>query len=461
MTMTRIEPVVPAAHSPRTRVRAREWWKDLLEATAWLAGTGGVAFMFASGTARVASLPDLSNTLGRATGIAASTMIMVQMILASRAPFVERFVGHDRALALHGRLGRVGFFVILAHILTITAGYAHISHLGFVDQAIQFVVGYGGPMLMAVLGFAVLCAVILTSLMAVRKRWSYENWHAVHIFSYAAIVLSIPHQFLNGSTFRLGGFPSAYWLVLWTVSVVSLVGWRIVKPVVRFYFHDIRVADVRTLEDGTAVITLTGRHLMALRPRAGQFLLWRFLTKDLWDEAHPYSLSRAPRDRWMRITVKPLGDHSAKMRHLKPGTRVMAEGPLGIFHERTRTGRKLVLAGAGIGITPVLAMLEGSPFAPGECTVIVRASTLADATHLDEIEHLAAQRGATVYTFIGRRGAGWAPKDTPATLARLVPDIAHADVYACGPEPWTKALLADARRSGVPEEALHTELFAW
>jgi predicted ferric reductase len=198
-----------------------------------------------------------------------------------------------------------------------------------------------------------------------------------------------------------------------------------------------------------------------LRPRAGQFFLFRFFTRELWDEAHPYSMSRARSGNWIRITVKPLGDHSTALATVPVGTRVGIEGPLGIFHDRARMGDHLVLAGAGVGLTPILAMLEAADFAPGECTVIVRARSEDEAPHLDEIMKFADQRGANVVLLFGQRGFGWSPQDKPVTLRSLVPGVARADVYACGPEHWVAALAADAAASGVPDDAFHAERFAW
>lgn len=74
-------------------------------------------------------------------------------------------------------------------------------------------------------------------------------------------------------------------------------------------------------------ITITGRGLDRLAARPGQFFVWRFLTPGHWHEAHPFSLSAAPDGRRLRITVKAVGDHSAGLASLAPGTRVLAEGP--------------------------------------------------------------------------------------------------------------------------------------
>ncbi|MDN4477217.1 ferric reductase-like transmembrane domain-containing protein [Demequina sp. SYSU T00039] len=445
----------------RRRAARRSRWKDSVEAALWLVGVGSLAFMLSSGTVDVTSLSGFLVTMGRITGIVASTMIMGQLILIARMPVVERVVGHDRAARLHGQLGRMGFLVMLAHIVTLVLGYALPTQTGIWDQTWQLIVAYGGPMFLAWAGFAVLTIVVVTSLALVRSRWRYENWHAVHIFSYIAVGLAIPHQFTDGETFMAMDFAWWYWLTLWTVAVGGLIAYRVVRPLVRYFRHRISVAAIDTLADGSTVITLTGRDLLRMRPEAGQFFLFRFLQKDLWGEAHPYSLSRAPLDRWMRITVKPLGDHSARMNELKIGTTVMVEGPLGVFTEKTRTGDHLVLAGSGIGITPILAFLETADIDPGRCTVIARASSIEQAPHLDEVIAIAEQRGARVHVLTGPRGDGWSPAENPVRIAELVPDIADADVYACGPTAWVESLFADAEASGLSQKHLHAEEFSW
>ena len=83
-------------------------------------------------------------------------------------------------------------------------------------------------------------------------------------------------------------------------------------------------------------LEIGGVRLDRLRARTGQFFTWRFLTRDHWWEAHPFSLSAAPDGRRLRITVKGLGDHTRSLRDVGPGTRVIVEGPFGGF---TTTGR--------------------------------------------------------------------------------------------------------------------------
>ena len=109
----------------------------------------------------------------------------------------------------------------------------------------------------------------------------------------------------------------------------------------------------------------------------GQFFEWRFLTRGMWWQAHPFSLSARPKPPYLRLTVKDRGDFSAAVASLQPGTRVAIEGPYGVFTSHARRRRKAVLIAGGIGVTAIRALLEDLPNST-EPVVFLRASTEDD-----------------------------------------------------------------------------------
>src|SRR5206468_4705463 len=151
---------------------------------------------------------------------------------------------------------------------------------------------------------------------------------------------------------------------------------RLLAPLAGAFRYRLRVAEV--VDEGPGVVSLrvTGRGLERLRAEAGQFFLWRFLTRDRWWTSHPFSLSAAPDGRSLRITVKALGDHSAKLATVPVGTRVLAEGPFGVFTEAARRRERVLLVAGGIGITPIRALLEQ---VRGDAVVVYRVA------HSDDI----------------------------------------------------------------------------
>ena len=116
-----------------------------------------------------------------------------------------------------------------------------------------------------------------------------------------------------------------------------------------------------------------------------------------------------------------------------------------------------MLVAGGIGITPVRALLEE---AEGDVVVLYRALSEDDLVLREELEALAAARGATLHLLPGdHRGAG---KDllSPDHLRLLVPDVDHRDVFVCGPAGMADALVRNVRAAGVPRRHVHTERFA-
>jgi ferredoxin-NADP reductase len=230
--------------------------------------------------------------------------------------------------------------------------------------------------------------------------------------------------------------------------------------------HRLRVTSVVDEGPDTWSVYLTGRRLDRLTVEAGQFLSWRFLAGPGWTRANPYSLSAAPDGRSLRITVQAAGDGSATTRALRPGTRVLVEGPYGRLSARARTRRRVALIGAGVGVTPLRALAEGLDYAPGEAILVERFTRVP--LFAGELDHLGRERGLQVLRLPGHRrhpdswlGDGMGPASDLDALRHWIPDVADRDVYVCGPERWTELVRHTLADAGVSPEHLHLETFAW
>ncbi len=173
---------------------------------------------------------DYVYSLGRIAGLVAAVLVMNQVLLISRVPWIERTLGHDRAAATHMLMGKVAFIAMLVHaclILIMTAHYDGRSVLAEIPALWDL--GWYMVAAQAALGFFTL--VVVTSLLIVRRRWKYENWHTVHLFVYLAIALVIPHQFIEGSTFRSKGAAWWFWLALYVITFGCWLSFRVARPV--------------------------------------------------------------------------------------------------------------------------------------------------------------------------------------------------------------------------------------
>lgn len=440
-----------------TKVSSRAWRADALVAALWWVGAVAIALFIADGGLTTTTPVDYVYSLGRIAGLVAAILVMNQLLLISRVPWVEHTLGHDRAAATHMLMGKVAFIAMLVHaslILIMTAHYDGRNVLAEIPALWDL--GWYMVAAQAALGFFTL--VVATSLLIVRRRWKYENWHTVHLFVYLAIALVIPHQFIVGSTFRAKGAAWWFWLALYVVTIGSWLAFRVARPLINARRYGAVVSEVTKNPDGSASIVMTGRGLDRLGARPGQFMLWRFLAAGYWREAHPFSLSRAPGDT-LRITVKPSGDGSTALAAVPVGTKVLFEGPLGVFTSAARTRPGVVYVASGIGITPLRAMLEEQH--TGSVDVVLRARSAEESPLRDEVHELAAKHGATVHELFGPRGFGWSTIAEPTSLRTLIADMGQRDVYICGPMKWADAVEADALSAGAAPEAIHRERFGW
>jgi len=238
--------------------------------------------------------------------------------------------------------------------------------------------------------------------------------------------------------------------------------------VVNSLLHSLKISDVVRESSDVVSVYVGGKRLEHFRYQAGQFFMLRILTPKQWWRPHPFSVSSAPNSRHIRFSIGNRGDDTALMAKLKKGTRVILEGPYGVFTEERRSREKVVLIAAGIGVPPIRSLAESMVARPGDLTVIYRMSDREDAALLDELRQIANRRGFALHIMDGPRAhpQSWLPAgqaDVPdhVRINQIVPWVSESDVYICGPTPWTRSVEKSLRRAGTPEELIHAEEFAW
>jgi predicted ferric reductase len=393
---------------------------------------------------------------GRLAGFTGAYVMLIMVVLIARLPWLERAVGQDRLLHWHRRVGPWALWLIAGHVVFITLGYAQLARTGVLSQVWSFLTTYA-DLLAAAVGFGLLVMAGLTSIRIARRRLKYETWWIVHLYIYLALALAFAHQIATGLSFRGHPFTRAVWIVLWACAAAIVLVFRVALPLWRSLRYRLRIVSVREETPGVFSVICEGRHLERLAVSGGQFFQWRFLARGLWWQAHPYSLSALPRPPYLRVTVKALGDQSRAVARLAPGTRLAIEGPYGTFTHHARSSDRVALVGAGVGITPLRALLEDLP-ASVDVVVIVRASTKEDLVHHDEIVALVEQRGGRLFELVGSRTE---VRVDSRMLRRLVPDLALRDLYICGPEAFSDLIEAGARKLNVHAEQIHREAFAF
>ncbi|MBQ9917524.1 MAG: ferric reductase-like transmembrane domain-containing protein [Microbacterium sp.] len=464
-----VDPLSSPIRRARTaRRRGRLGWTLAATALIWLSSLAVVALWVAGGGIQALFGMDAEtlNTLGRLCGLVSANLLLYQVLLMARVPVFERGFGRDGITRMHRLVGFWSFALFSAHIVLQTLGYAGSAAANPIVQLWEFVWDYPG-MLLATAGTGLLLLVVATSIRKARKRLRYESWHLLHLYGYLGVGLAVPHMLWTGADFTAHPLATVYWWALWGATAAAVLVFRVGLPLLRSLRHGLRVSTVHRDGDRGVAVTMTGRGLHRMPVRAGQFFVWRFLDGPGWTRGHPFSLAAAPDGRSLTIAARLVGDGTSRLASVRPGTRVLIEGPYGEMTADERTGRKLLLIGAGAGVAPLVALAEGSTWSPGEATLLVRDHAEGDALRREAIGRLERDRGLRYAALVGPRAPGASPWLSAGhaawsgvdLLRYVAPDLDQYDVYLCGPGAWMDAVRADLRRAGVPSDRVHAESF--
>ena len=429
---------------------------------AWFLGIGlGLTLALQITTMRksdINSVYSIIASLSRLAALTGSYFAIVGIFFVARIPAVERGVGHDRLVAWHRKLGPWSLYLILIHVLFITLSWAGQDHIPLYKEIWNFLKTFPW-MWPALAGFFLMMLAGVTSYRKARAKMSYETWWIIHVYTYIAIAASFMHQVLNGQMFINHPLNRLYWTMLYILMAAAVIIYRFGIPLVRSLRHNLVVEKVIVEAPGLISVIMRGRNLKGLAAEGGQFFGWRFLTRGHFLMSHPYSLSAAPTDNHLRITIKDLGDHSRATRFIKKGTRVFVEGPYGAFTAGRATQPHVVMVGGGVGITPIRALMD--EFKNGvQMDVFYRVSKKEELILKDELDYLVENsNGMTrVHYMVGSR------KEFPMTadfLKSFAPRIADSDIYICGPEALVETVRHAAEELGVPKNRFHDEDFAF
>lgn len=401
--------------------------------------------------------------LGRLTGLLAVYFILVEVLLISRLKCLEQSFGLDRLLKLHRASGALTLLFVLLHPIFLVIGYGQLNDASLWQQTISFLFSWD-DMAGAFFGVGLFILVVFFSWTLIRKKLKYEFWYLTHLLVYLAIIVSYGHQLEVGTDLQHWLF-AGYWYLLYTAAIAPLIYYRVLTPIYNFYRGRFQVEQIVSETTDSVSIYIKGNSLDRLKARAGQFFILRFLTKELWFEAHPFSLSAPTDGNTLRFTIKKLGDFSGKLPNtLHPGDYVLLDGPHGVFSAQAAQQDKFLMLAGGVGITPIKAIAEELAKKGADTTIIYGNKTKGDIIFYQELTDLQLKSPQTkVHHVLSQENSegflsGRLDSDKIKTLC---PDYLERAVYVCGPPAMTKSILRTLKDLGLKKKNIHWEQFSW
>jgi predicted ferric reductase len=443
----RIAGARPSARRGSGRLRVAIVAGSVISVAMWWVGTPSTSPLTPAATA---------TALGELAGMVGAFLICAQVLLIARVPWFERAVGLDRLVSWHRTLGSTVLFLVISHVLLMILGIQLLTSSTPWAATATVLTSYP-DMLAALIGTLLFFAVGYSSARIPRAKITYEIWYWLHLTSYLAIFLTFFHELSAGIAFIRNPFNRVLWIALYLATASALLTWRFILPTLSAFRFRMRVTRVVDEGPGVHSVWLEGPHLSELHVVAGQFMMFRFASAGHFGSAHPFSLSRLPRDGTMRITVGALGDHTTLMRRLKPGTIVFAEGPFGHFTPDASHRRKVLLIAGGAGIGPILALAKSFVVEGRDVVTIYRSSVHGPAPLEHELRNL---QPMSLHVVVGsRRSLGYDPLE-PRRIRRAVKDILEREVYICGPEAMGLTAERSLSELGLSRSLIHREVLS-
>jgi predicted ferric reductase len=399
--------------------------------------------------------------LGRLSGLVGMYSLLVQVTLISRGRWLEAKFGLDKLTRIHHWNGLMAMTLIIAHVFLVTRSYSLLTKVTIIEQYKTFLFSF--PYIwLAAIGYSLLLLTVGLSLVIVRRHLRYEIWYYVHLFNYIALLSVFWHQIVNGGDFLASETFRLYWILLYVLALLNLFGFRFARPVWLYQKHKFKVAKVVAETPYSTSIYITGKNMGRFNFSAGQFAKWWFLAPGFKRESHPFTISIEPNGKYLRLTPKAVGDYTTKLKKLPKGTKVVVDGPYGIFTPRVAKSTTLLFIAGGIGITPIRAILGELAGSKYDVHLLYSVSSEADLTFKKEIDKLAINSNINVrYILANEKKQGfYYGRLDGQTIKELVPDVLTRDVYICGPPPMMKALSSELQKLGLPSSAIHTERFS-
>ena len=369
------------------------------------------------------------------------------LFISTRPKWAEKYFGGlDKMYITHRRVATTAFLLIFVHVLTVPIT----------------VTGWRLGNYLAVIAFTGIVSIVLISL-APRVPFlnkltggTYEGWKNLKKYIGIFFIIGYIHPFLIAhplSAFIAINFVQIFFIIGAVSYLYTEVFGRFFKKYVPY-----SVETVKHPNQSTTEVTLRAKKDSIPKHRAGQFLFVRFPGDRTLNESHPFTISSAPHEDVLRVTIKASGDFTrALFSNIQTGIDAVVEGAYGLFDYKT-CGQKQIWIAGGIGLTPFLSFvrdMNGNLNHDIDFYYTVRHKD--EALFVDEIES-AAKKNPHLKVYIR-----YSATDGSLSIDDIVKNaggsVTGHHIYMCGPLPMVQAFEKKFLALGVPAGNLHYEEF--
>lgn len=379
-----------------------------------------------------------------------STMIVLMsfsLFLSTRPRWAEPFFGGlDKMYQTHRRTSTSAFLLLFVHIFIVPI---NINNFGLGN--------YLG--IAAFLGFIAIILPTLSPRIPFLNKLTgqtYEGWKRLHGFIGIFFILGYIH-----SVTVTGGptTPAINWNQVFII--LGIVSYLYTEVFGRFFkkYVPYKVEAVKHPNGSTTEVTLRAKGEPIKHVHAGQFMFVRFSGDKILSESHPFTISSAPHEDVLRLTIKASGDYTRHLfDNLQEGSDAIIEGAYGLFNYKSG-GEKQIWVAGGIGITPFLSFLRAlkNDELKHDVHFYYTVRHPEEAVFADEINAIAKAHPnlKSKIRFSSIHGS----LKVEEIVKNAGGNLKQHHVYMCGPFPMIQAFEQQFLEAGVPASNIHFEEF--
>ncbi len=374
-------------------------------------------------------------------------LMACSLFLSTRPKWAEKYFGGlDKMYMTHRHTGTAAFLLIFVHVLTVpisTTGWRLGNYL-------------------AVVAFTGIVTIVLVTL-APRIPYlnqlagnDYDDWKKLKRWIGVFFILAFIHSLTIGNP--LHALIAITWVqVFFIIGTVSYLYTEIFGGIFK-KFVPYHVEAVKHPNNSSTEVTLRPRKDPIRKHRAGQFLFVRFPSDKDLNESHPFTISSAPAEDVLRLTIKASGNFTRDLfSGLKEGSDAIVEGAYGMFNYKTGGPKQIWIAG-GIGLTPFLSFVRDMDGDLQQNVDLYYTVRHPEEAIFEEELKAGAAKNPRLKVHIR-----YSAKDGSLTIEDIVKEaggnVSGYDVYLCGPLPMMQSFEKKFMDLGLPKKNIHYEEF--
>lgn len=394
------------------------------------------------------SLIPFYNFLPIALGITAYCWLLTTFYLATKPRWIDRWIGLPEIYAIHG-------------MLPVFACIFFVLHTQFFDIPLSLKKISGGVGSYIIIGVTILSLLYFTVIKLPENKWiakfqefltqkvNHEQFVMLHRLNFVGILLIYLHIFLLKEIIK----NPLFFIILTLYTLIALASFFKMHTDQEKLAHKGELTDIDKLDQDIIQLTIKAEptYLETIKP--GQFVFIRFDGKKDLGDYHPFSITQKGSDKFS-LVISKIGDFTKALDQVNPGAQVSLSKPFGILDDifqHTAKDKPLLIVAGGIGITPMLSLID--KYEDRDIHLFYSVRKDRELLFQDKLNQWTSRPNIHLHTVKGFFKAD--------EIIHSVPNFQAAQTILAGPPKLIENFHTEFAKAGLTEDQIFFEEFGW